>query len=203
MKKPTPEQLARRREQVRLLFPDHSYSEMAAKLGVSRTTIMSDCHALNLKKTTAQLSLAIAKGHAKASGKVFWSAEMVEILELMYPVMTAADVAELLGVSEDGVSGKTYKLKLKKRGKARKATKAALPKPEPAPKPKPAPAPKPKPKPEPAPPAYRGPPPMTAAQLAQREKLRITYAPDKLPWRAQMMLRPASGLPDLSHRSCH
>ena len=191
MKKPTPEQLARRREQVRLLFPDHSYSEMAAKLGVSRTTIMSDCHALNLKKTTAQLSLAIAKGHAKASGKVFWSAEMVEILELMYPVMTAADVAELLGVSEDGVSGKTYKLKLKKRGKARKATKAALPKPTPAPKPKP----------EPAPPAYRGPPPMTAAQLAQREKLRITYAPDKLPWRVQMMLRPASGLPDLSHRS--
>lgn len=47
----------------------------------------------------------------------------------------------------------------------------------------------------------RGAPPMTAAQIAQHEKLRITYAPDKLPWRAQMMLRPASGLPDLSHRS--
>lgn len=191
MKKPTPEELAQRREQVRLLFPSHSYLEIAAKLGVSHATIESDCRALNLKKTTAQRSAAVAKGHAKACGKVFWSVEMVEILELMYPVMTAADVAELLGVSEDGVSGKVCKLRLKKRGKARKATKAALPKPTPTPKPKP----------EPAPPAYRGPPPMTAAQLAQREKLRITYAPDKLPWRAQMMLRPASGLPDLSHRS--
>ena len=191
MKKPTPEQLAQRREQVRQLFPNHSYSEIAAKLGVGRTTITLDCRALNLRKTTAQRSLAIAKGHEKAYGKVFWSVEMVEILELMYPVMTAADVADLLGVSEDGVSGKVYKLWLKKQGKARKATKAALPKPAPAPKPKP----------EPAPPAYRGPPPMTAAQLAQREKLRITYAPDKLPWRAQMMLRPATGLPDLSHRS--
>ena len=201
MKKPTPEQLAQRREQVRQLFPDHSYSEIAVKLGVGRTTITLDCRALNLKKTTAQRSLAIAKGHEKAYGKVFWSAEMVEILELMYPVMTAADVAELLGASEDGVSGKVYKLRLKKREKAPKATKAALPKPTPAPKPKPEPAPAPKPKPEPAPPAYRGPPPMTAAQIAQREKLRITYAPDKLPWRAQMMLRPATGLPDLSHRS--
>lgn len=191
MKKPTPEQLAQRREQVRLLFPSHSYLEIAAKLGVSLATIESDCRALNLKKTTAQRATAMLKGRAKACGKVFWSTEMVEILELMYPAMTAADVAELLGVSEDGVSGKVYKLRLKKRGKARKATKAALPKPTPAPKPKP----------EPAPPAYRGPPPMTAAQLAQREKLRITYAPDKLPWRAQMMLRPASGLPDLSHRS--
>ena len=191
MKKPTPEQLAQRREQVRLLFPSHSYLEIAAKLGVSHATIESDCRALNLKKTTAQRSAAVAKGHAKASGKVFWSAEMVEILRLMYPVMTAADVAELLGVREDGVSGKLYKLRLKKRGKAPKAAKAALPKPKPAPKPKP----------EPAPPAYRGPPPMTAAQIAQREKLRITYAPDKLPWRAQMMLRPATGLPDLSHRS--
>lgn len=191
MKKPTPEELAQRREQVRLLFPSHSYLEIAAKLGVSRPTIMSDCRAMELRKTTAQRSAAVAKGHAKACGKVFWSAEMVEILKLMYPVMTAADVAELLGVSEDGVSGKVYKLRLKKRGKAPKAAKAALPKPKPAPKPKP----------EPAPPAYRGPPPMTAAQLAQREKLRITYAPDKLPWRAQMMLRPATGLPDLSHRS--
>lgn len=53
-----------------------------------------------------------------------------------------------------------------------------------------------------APTVQRGAPPMTAAQIAQREKLRITYAPDKLPWRAQMMLRPATGLPDLSHRSC-
>lgn len=191
MKKPTPEQLAQRREQVQLLFPSHSCLAIAAKLGVGRTTVALDCRALNLKKTTAQRSAAVAKGHAKACGKVFWTAEMVEILRLMYPVMTAADVAELLGVSEDGVSGKLYKLRLKKRGKAPKATKAALPKPKPAPKPKP----------EPAPPAYRGPPPMTAAQLAQREKLRITYAPDKLPWRAQMMLRPATGLPDLSHRS--
>ena len=183
MKKPTPEQLAQRREQVRRLFPNHSYSEIAATLGVAHSTIVSDCLALNLKKTMAQRSLAIAKGHAKAYGKVFWSVEMVEILELMYPVMTAADVADLLGLSEDGVSGKAYKLRLKKR---LKAPKAALFKP----------------KPEPAPPAYRGPPPMTAAQIAQREKLRITYAPDKLPWRAQMMFRPATGLPDLSHRSC-
>ena len=191
MKKPAPEQLAQRREQVRQLFPDHSCSEIAAKLGVGRTAITLDCRALNLRKTTAQRSLAIAKGHEKAYGKVFWSAEMVEILRLMYPVMTAADVAELLGVSEDGVSGKVYKLRLKKRGKAPKATKAALPKPKPAPKPKP----------EPAPPAYRGPPPMTAAQLAQREKLRITYAPDKLPWKASVMWGATGGLPDLSHRS--
>ena len=192
MKKPTPKELAQRREQVRRLFPNHSYSEIAATLGVTRPTIASDCLALNLKKTTAQRSLAVAKGHAKACGKVFWSAEMVEILELMYPVMTAADVADLLGLSEDGVSNKAHKLKLKKRLKAPKAAKAALPKPRPAAKPKP----------EPAPPAYRGPPPMTPAQIAQREKLRITYAPDKLPWRAQMMFRPATGLPDLSHRSC-
>ena len=198
MKKPTPEELAQRREQVRLLFPSHSYLEIAAKLGVSHATIESDCRALNLKKTTAQRSTEMLKCRAMARGKVFWSAEMVEILELMYPAMTAADVAELLGVSEDGVSNKAGKLKLKKRGKARKATKAALPKPKPAPKPKPEPAPKPE---RIAPTVQRGPPPMTAAQLAQREKLRITYAPDKLPWRAQMMLRPATGLPDLSHHS--
>lgn len=191
MKKPTPEELTQRREQVRLLFPDHSYSEIAAKLGVGRTTIESDCRALNLQKTTAQRSAAVAKGHAKACGKVFWSVEMVEILELMYPVMTAADVADLLGLSEDGVSNKACKLKLKKRGKARKATKAALPKPKPAPKPKP----------EPAPLAYRGPPPMTAAQIAQREQQRITYPPGQLPWKARVMWGTTGGLPDLSHRS--
>lgn len=66
-----------------------------------------------------------------------------------------------------------------------------------------APAPKPL-RPEPeriAPTVQRGAPPMTAAQIAQREKLRITYAPDKLPWKARAMWGATGGLPDLSHRS--
>ena len=192
MKKPTPEELAQRREQVRLLFPSHSYLEIAAKLGVSHATIESDCRALNLKKTTAQRATAMLKGRAKASGKVFWSTEMVEILELMYPAMTAADVAELLGVSEDGVSNKAGKLKLKKREKAPKAAKAALPKPKPAPKPEPE---------RIALTVQRGAPPMTTAQIAQREQQRITYPPDQLPWKARVMWGTTGGLPDLSHRS--
>lgn len=198
MTAPTPATRARainwRRQQVIKMHPTESLGQMADALGVPRSTIESDCKTLGLKKTTAQRAQAIAKARGPTT---FWNSEMIEILLLMYPVMPAADVAVLLGINSDAVSNKAYKLRLKKRRKTPKATQTAPPKPKAsaanaAPATTRAAAP---------PPAYRGPPPMTAAQIAQREKQRITYPPDQLPWKARAMWGPSTGLPDLSHRS--
>lgn len=187
-----------RRKKVAKLHPTTPLTEIAELLGVKKSTIHKDCIALGLKKTPEQRSQAMKKSKAKAR---VWTPELAEVFELMYPGVSNRALAEFFGMSAKAIESYATACMLHKSKRSELPPELTPPKPKRVRVPKPKPKPAPKPKPEPAPPAYRGPPPMTAAQLAQREKLRITYAPDKLPWRAQMMLRPASGLPDLSHRS--
>lgn len=120
----------------------------------------------------------------------------------MRPVMQIRELAALLGLPEDTVWNKLFSLGLRKEKpvkqtapkppKKAKAPKASKPPPvralkESAAKPKLLTQPK-------------GPPPMTAAQREAHEKLRITYAPGAMPWKARVMFAPMAGIPDLSYR---
>lgn len=170
-----------RRQRVAQLYPTTTYDKIAKELGVPRSTIEGDCRALGLRKSAVQ--------RAQCRKGLPWDGAHIEILTLMRPVMTVRDIAELLCRPEKSVEYKADFLGLKKEkpikpAKAQKAPKAPKP---PVAKPLPS-------------PSKKGPPPMTAAQRATHEKLRITYALDALPWKANRMFAPMAGIPDLSYR---
>ncbi len=171
-----------RRQQVAQLFPTTTCAQMAKELGVPRSVIENDCKMLGLRRDTVQ--------RVQFHGGVPWDDAHVEILRLMRPVMPVRKIAELLGRAEESVVKKAYALGLKKE----KQVKPKAPKPPSARALKESVA-----KPLPSP-AKKGPPPMTAAQRATHEKLRITYKPEALPWKAQRMFAPMEGIPDLSYR---
>lgn len=126
-----------------------------------------------------------------------WRETLKDFLELMFPVMPTREISELMGLEMETIASaaKTWHLKKersvilqnkaaganalnqKKREVDQKsqsfAIKTSIPK---------------------------APPPLTAAQIARREKERFYYPPEALPWRAEKMRGPVYVPESVSYR---
>lgn len=126
-----------------------------------------------------------------------WRETLKDFLELMFPVMPTREISELMGLEMETIANaaKTWHLKKERsvilRNKAAGANalnqkkrevdqksqsfaiKTSIPK---------------------------APPPLTAAQIARREKERFVYPPGQLPWRAERMRGPVYVPAGMSYR---
>ena len=83
-----------RRELVKRHYPHVSNDALSVWLGVDKKTIHADNRAFGLRKTKELKSIIQSRTQQGTSP---WQPPLVEILELMYPVMCVADLSELLG----------------------------------------------------------------------------------------------------------
>lgn len=170
--------IVQRREQVAALYPTLTLRAIAKQLGATHNTIASDCRALGIHKRWTQRaagSLPVAAA---------WDAAHLEILSLMYHVMQAAALGELLGRTEKAIKNKAYEMRLsKRRALIVKAKPASTVKAKPM---------------TTTPP--RSPARMTPAELAAHEKRRVTYTADNAPWKLRIMNSPPWTPPPLTYR---
>lgn len=195
-----------RRKLVAKYFPSMSGQDLAKKIGVGITTICNDAKALGLKKSAAYKASVMSS--AMLSETTIWHAPLREVAELMYPVMGNVALGDLLGLSQHAIGAYAYKHGLKKdkatrvalqmqanEQRALTALKTAARRRRAAPERRMQGSDSERPNVQ-----LKGPPPMSQAQIAQREKERFSYPPDALPWRAQAMQGPAWVPPPLSYR---
>lgn len=202
---PKQQQTQARRAYLAQHYATTSNTELAEKLGVNLCTISEDARILKLRKPP---------GHKGAQIRAAWikrgcscSDEVLEIIDLMYPVMTSFEMSQLLGLDAVWITKAANKRGIRHlpetrqrsygaRGEAKEQQKAATPKP-----PKPGKTPPP-PKMQPPRPvlAQKMAPPMSAAERERHEKLRVRYTPDTLPWKARVMTAAPWTPPDLTYR---
>ena len=99
------DEIRARRARVLELMRTKSWAQIAVILGVPRTLITSDRRALGLAQTRRESALGGDYG-------LLWSAELLELLHLMRPVMSVCELSELLGRSDSSVRVKCHKLGL-------------------------------------------------------------------------------------------
>ena len=189
-----------RRELVKRHYPHVSNDALSVWLGVDKKTIHADNRAFGLRKTKELKSIIQSRTQQDTSP---WQPPLVEILELMYPVMCAEDLSDLLGLSVNVIRKKAYYHGWKRLQNLDDNRPLCAPRPKAKAKAAPAKAVK-KPikaaakKPEVR--AANLPSPMSAAQLARREKERFYYPPEALPWRAEKMRGPVYVPESVSYR---
>ena len=90
------------------LYPTHSNSELAARLGRSEWAISGKARSLGLTRRHGY-------GRRRQAGQARpWSSAEINLLRKLYPTMANEDIAEEIGRSRDAVAMKARQLKLHK-----------------------------------------------------------------------------------------
>lgn len=187
-----------RRELVKRHYPHVSNDALSVWLGVDKKTIHADNRAFGLRKTKELKSIIQSRTQQGTSP---WQPPLVEILELMYPVMCAEDLSDLLGLSVNVIRKKACYHGWKRVSNLDDSRPLCRPKPAKRPAVSKSPAKTAKPaQQKSSAPTVKLPPPLTAAQLARREKERFYYPPEALPWRAEKMRGPVYVPESVSYR---